>query len=716
MLSSFQTSFWGNVHTQSLLKLEVVVREEDIGAVLLFLGRMNVAHSINVSEELDQFNGLVEPYEIPCEVINHSSNIFKRINQLIKKLELEPLTLAEEVSLPPRKTLKEILDTIEQDLSEVEERSQTFIESLNLTSDLAQKIDHTLHAWGVAPKQIKEVSPVSRRSPQETILACRGRFSEVKNRFEKTEEAVDRCSSLLSRIEGVSENLDSEIPKESVKKVSFPPDEEFLKSIAQLLSELENSLKVYEGKEALIQEVSPLKATIVKIMDQIPEAKQNLINQMLKLRSLVESARHAIKTDPELQTIHHDLSTLYEEAREVAELINVEKKMGRCANTVVFEAWVPASYFHEVAGGIEKITNGECVVEGDPPSEEGEMPTMVTHVPKIFEAFEKMTFALGYPSYGEINPVWFMVVTFPLLFGIMFADVGQGAILLIAGVALAYVREKVDIEEVGDIPSYLLMSSGLLLLCGISAIAFGFLFGEFFGPSGVLQPITLIEIGPFQIGGFDPIHNPLGMLRFSILLGVVLLSLGLVLRVVNHVRKRKVSSALIAACWLWLLLGGFFMWIYWGGISNITRWFGEGLFMFLGLTVLPAGLIAGITIAWKGVMEGIELSIEILLESLDHTISFSRLAALSLTHAALNRMFLIIAGVETGGFTLKSIPILAVGTILALGIEGVIIFVHTLRLQWVELLPEFYSAQGFTFKPLQIKSNKIMKCKCEGTE
>jgi V/A-type H+-transporting ATPase subunit I len=104
-------------------------------------------------------------------------------------------------------------------------------------------------------------------------------------------------------------------------------------------------------------------------------------------------------------------------------------------------------------------------------------------------------------------------------------------------------------------------------------------------------------------------------------------------------------------------------------------------------------------------MGGIQFSIEILIESLDHTISFGRLAALSLTHSALNYMFLILGGVEHSNFTLQAIPMVIVGSILALTIEGLIIFVHTLRLHWVEWLPGFYSGKGIPFKPINLNNN-----------
>jgi len=488
-----------------------------------------------------------------------------------------------------------------------------------------------------------------------------------------------------------------------VQKVPFPPDEKFLTFIELRLSEIEKSLTENKPKVSLIEELLAMKSTMMHVMEQLSEGKIGLLKQTLELRRHVNMVSLAIKTIPELRTIHLELSSLRDMALEVDELIKVENNMGRCVTTVFFEAWVPKTHLEEVTEGIRKITKGKCIIEEEPPSTEDQVPTVIKPVPRLLEAFEKLTFSLGYPRSEEISPVWLMAITFPLLFGIMFADVGQGAILLAVGIILVYFRGKVDIKKVGDIMRYFLFAGGLFILCGISAMFFGVLFGEFFGPSGVLHPITLITIGPFQIGGFDPMHEPLSMLRFAIFVGVTLLSLGLVLRVVNDVRKKHLKPALISSCWIWLLLGGFFMWIYWGGISNITLWFAEGTLMFLGLIVSPAVFICIITATSGSIMEGIDFSIEVLIESLDHTISFSRLAALFLTHTALNYMFLIIAGVENGVFPLQSIPIIMLGSILALTIEGLVVFVHCLRLHWVELLPEFYSGKGIPFKPFKVK-------------
>jgi len=672
---------------------------------LLFLGKMGVAQSIDANGEKDSFEGLLEEYIVPCEITAQHSDIITRVNRKLADLELKPEELIDKAPLPSKTTLKEILAEMEQKLSEIENRSKPFIETINLASTLARKIDQKLHVWKINSKKlvIKNNISFSEKSPQEMLLEAERKLSEIESRLEEINKTSIKCSSVLSRIQHLTKNLKVKMKEFSVEQVPFPPGEKFLAFIELRLSEIGKSSTVKKPGDSLVKELLTIKATLTHVMERVPEEKANLIKQTLELRSLAGGVSQSIKTTPELRAIHSDLSSLREMSLEVDELIKVENNMARCATTVFLEAWVPKRHLGEVTEGIKKITQGKCIIEEEQPNIDDPVPTMIKPVPRLLEAFEKLTFSLGYPRPEEVNPVFIMAITFPLLFGIMFADVGQGAILLVVGVILLYFRGKVDMKKVGDIMRYFMFAGGLFVFCGISAIIFGVLFGEFFGPSGVLHPITLITIGPFQIGGFDPMHEPLSMLRFAIFVGVMLLSLGLVLRVVNNIRKQSFKLAFISSCWLWLLLGGFFMWIYWGGISNITIWFADGSLMFLGLMAFPALLICIITATSGSIMEGIDFSIEVLIESLDHTISFTRLAALFLTHTALNYMFLIIAGVENGVFPLQSIPIIMLGSILALSIEGLVIFVHALRLHWVELLPEFYSGKGIPFKPFKVK-------------
>jgi len=666
---------------------------------------MGVAHCIDVHDELELFDGLLEQFEVPCEIVNRPSNILKRVDQILEGLEIKPEELIDGELLPTEKTIEEILTEVEQKLSEIEGRSKPLIETLISSSNLIRKIDQMLSAWKIHPKKLLvENTSLPEESTEEVLLKAEQKLSDIERRFKEMVEISARCSIVLSEISQLSKSLKVKITEVPIGEVSFPPDEKFLEFVERTLLEIDESSKtINENRKSHIRQLMTMKTTISKIMEQIPEVKADLMKQTLELRSLADLVRQSTKAKPEFEAIHSDLLSLRAITRELEEVVKVENNMGSCATTVYLEAWVPKHCLIKVTDGIKKITKGKCIIKEEPPKPEDTVPTIIKPVPRFFEAFEKLTFSLGYPRPEEINPVYLMAITFPFLFGIMFADVGQGAILLTVGIILLYFRGKVDINKVGDILRYFLFAGGLFILCGTSAIFFGFLFGEFFGPSGVLHPIMLITIGPFQIGGFDPMHEPLNMLRFAIFVGVIILSLGLVLRVVNNIKKHRLKLAFISSCWIWLLLGGFFMWVYWGGISNITRWFAEGNLMLLGLIALPALLICIVTATSGSIMEGIDFSIEVLIESLDHTISFSRLAALFLTHTALNYMFLIIAGVENGAFTLQSIPIIMVGSILALSIEGLVIFVHCLRLHWVELFPEFYSGKGIPYKPLKVK-------------
>ena len=384
------------------------------------------------------------------------------------------------------------------------------------------------------------------------------------------------------------------------------------------------------------------------------------------------------------------------------QIMQAEEKLARTARTVYFEAWVPDEHVKQAVDLINKSALGQCVVTDQLPAEGEKAPILLKPVPSFLAAFERLVYAFGYPSSGDINPVIILAFTFPILFGIMFADVGQGLLFVAIGILLTLAKRKVRMDKVGDIIKYLFIGSEMFILLGISATFFGFVFGEFFGPSGLIHPISLGQIGPFRIGGFEPTQEPMEMLRFAILVGALHLALGLILRFVNEIRHRHYRLAPVPIFWLWLLFGGLEMWASYGGISNISKWFSVGIFMMMALIMLPLTLILVFTGLAEGFTEGVGFSVEVFAETLSHTMSYGRLMALGLIHSAMNYLFLVLGGVEHGNFPLGSIPIIAVGTMLVLIIEGLVVFVHTLRLHWVEWFSKFHSGEGIAFKPFQL--------------
>jgi vacuolar-type H+-ATPase subunit I/STV1 len=680
--------------------MKVIVLKNDLESAWLFLGRKGIAQAIEVNLEAGEYCTVLEKNGDSCGVGCQILDLQTRSNRLIEKLDLKEEILTGEAFISEHKNVHDLIVEIETKLSTIEESSKPYVVALNTSSFLRKRIDQKLDALKIKRRKNRSQKSDFTALPTQEILKIEQKLTDIEQEYENTLRTSALCLNLLQKINRVSISSGVKIPIIPVESVTSLPDEKALGLLDQSVSATKSSTT---NKDSIINELAPVKSTITKILEQIPKIQGALTRQLLEISDSLSMVRNAIKTNTEFGKFHFEIVSIQETLKEIDEIIKIQNQTGVCGPTAYFEAWVPKIKIEEISNELKELTKNKVIIEIEKPSDEEVAPTILKPAPRLLEAFEKLTFSLGYPRPDEINPVFIMAITFPLLFGIMFADVGQGAIILVAGLLLTLIKGRVDLKKVGEIPRYFLVASGLLIFCGISAIFFGFLFGDFFGPSGVLQPILLLTIGPFKIGGFDPLHEPLTLLRFAILIGIIILSIGLVLRVVNNIRENRFKPALISTFWLWLLLGGFSMWIYWGGISNLTLWFTDGLVMFAGLMGLPTLLIFIVSATSGGIMEGIDFSIEVLLETLDHTISFTRLAALFLTHAALNQMFLIIAGVENGIFTLQSIPILMLGTFLALSIEGLIIFVHTLRLHWIELLPEFYSGKGILFKPLKVK-------------
>lgn len=560
-------------------------------------------------------------------------------------------------------------------------------------------------------------------SPYEISTEVTGRSSTL----------LSRISNSLSKIDELLKSIGAEIEKVSSEKASLSRKrtEDVLDEIEQKVTNLEQKLSLEEARLAKIStnfkerqnlhnkiktlidssEKTQLEIELQELEKQITESK-NAVRKELSLHRIlaimdkraIELEKQIVEIKPLLGKIREDLLTIEESTQMERSLIEQKSQFARTAKTVYFEAYVPSLHIDMAIIKIKEATEGNCIVSEEDPSHTEKVPTILKPTPSYLKAFEKLTFAFGYPSGSEVNPVQIEAITFPILFGIMFADVGQGILLVLFGILFTIFKRKINLEEVSDIIRYILEGSEMFVLWGISTIFFGFLFGEFFGPSGFIHPVSLGKFGPFYIGGFEPMSEPMKMLRLSVLIGVVHLSIGLIIRSVNEIKIRHYRHLSIPICWLWLLWGGFFMWSYWGGISNISKWFAEGLYMLGGIILLPLILLILFMGIAEGFMEGLGFGVEVFAETLSHTMSYCRLMALGLVHGVMNYLFLVLGGVEHGIFPLSSIPIIAIGTILVMIIEGLVVFVHTLRLHWVEWFSKFYHGEGIPYKPFKLKN------------
>jgi len=342
--------------------------------------------------------------------------------------------------------------------------------------------------------------------------------------------------------------------------------------------------------------------------------------------------------------------------------------------------WVPASDEYQLTRAVEKATKGNCEISFSDPEPGEQVPSLLRHH-RFLRPFEKLVQSFGVPSYNEIDPTWFMVFSFMLVFCFMFADVGHGLVLASVGVAAYLLAGRAAKSE--GIIRYILESGGLLIVCGISGAIGGLLLGEFFGyhvsflPSKVSLPEPLRIVLPFR-----PIDNPMKMFRLALLVGAMDISFGLALNIVNKLIAHKFRAAFYEGiCWLWFY------------VALMYSVFRHGLNL-LALTADPImlwGILMPMSLMLSGKLglerlEGLVSFVDAMISTVSNTVSYLRILALALAHSIVSSLIL-----EVGGHS----PLVAVvGSLPAIALEGLIVFIHSTRLMWVEWFSKFYHGAG----------------------
>ena len=384
-------------------------------------------------------------------------------------------------------------------------------------------------------------------------------------------------------------------------------------------------------------------------------------------------------------------------------LLEAEQLFPRTDVTVLITGWVPASEEPEIERRLRAATGGRCAVEVTKPAAqaEAEVPVLLRH-PRLLRPFEMLVAGYGLPLYRELEPTLFAAITYILMFGIMFGDVGHGAVLAAAG-GIA--------RKVGKTPKT--RDGGILVaLAGISSVVFGALYGSYFGIEG-LRRYALWR---------DPLEgDPMSLMYTAMGIGVVIISIGVILNIINRFRRGDLVGGFLDK---FGVAGALF---YWGVLALLLKYaaFRErgliGPVVVLVIVVPLVGLALKEPIAYalsrraghtphaenllQAVTESLVEVFEAVLSYMANTISFVRLAAYAMSHAAiLMATFLMAAEVQKvsmGGGALSVLVIIA-GNLVAILLEGVIAAVQALRLEYYEFFGKFYSGSGQAFRPFRL--------------
>ena len=328
--------------------------------------------------------------------------------------------------------------------------------------------------------------------------------------------------------------------------------------------------------------------------------------------------------------------------------------------------------------------------------------------------FETLTKMYGTPAYSEVDPTPFLALTFPLLFGLMFGDIGHGMVLMISGILGAIIfRKKKGLRNF----------SWIIFYCGIGAAFSGFLYGEFFGSEkffGIeLKRVSffLPLLGPVNL--YDPIHNIMAVFMFTLFIGVVHINLGWVIQFINYWKQKKrflaITDSLIK---IGFITGGAIL-IFQYGI-NIQRWltFPYPILMVIipGILLIilkPVGGLIGISYlkqhSFGALMgEGTVETFETALSVLSNVASYIRLLALALVHIALMIAIQTMINLIQGeGVLLEVLRLVGLifGNIVVILLEGILAFINAIRLHFYEFFFKFYQGSGTEFFPFYLDNN-----------
>jgi V/A-type H+-transporting ATPase subunit I len=406
-----------------------------------------------------------------------------------------------------------------------------------------------------------------------------------------------------------------------------------------------------------------------------PEAVKTRLNQR---REAVEQA--ARELDQQVDAWGEASREALEKAACVLHLASPYVALGDAArhrgDLSRLQGWVPAEDISLLEQALrEKLTSPFVIEARNPlPEERSLVPSVMRHS-KLLRPFSLLVTQYGVPRYGEVNPTHLFALTYILMFGMMFGDVGHGAVILVTALALH--------RKLGSFTTF-------GIAAGLSSILFGFLYGSIFGYEHVLHALWIA-----------PLTDPLYMLTVALLWGIGFISLVTLLNIINHLAQGDRNGALFADNGLLSLLlyagllGTGYSFYTSGSVSAF--WASLALLSLVG--IFAHKLIEQEAPIGERILVAFIETFETITGFVSNTLSFLRVAAFSLNHVALAIAVFTLANMmgETGHWIT-----VVLGNVFILVLEGLIVAIQVLRLEFYEGFSRFYSGDGKAFKPLTL--------------
>ncbi|BCK87413.1 hypothetical protein MIZ01_1191 [Sideroxyarcus emersonii] len=405
------------------------------------------------------------------------------------------------------------------------------------------------------------------------------------------------------------------------------------------------------------------------------EVRQELIQRMARLEQ--QQAELQRSTDAAQSQLRDRLLDAGQQLARAAPFAELAVLMRGRGNLVMVSGWIPKGRAAQLHAMLEHRFGDRFVLHArDPiPQEHMRVPSLISHH-RWLRPFASLVLNYGVPRYDEIDPTVLFALSYVLMFGMMFGDVGQGATIALAG---ALLRRRLG------------QYAALAVAAGISSAFFGLLYGSVFGFEQLLPALWM-----------PPLSDPLRMLGVALGWGIGFIVLATALTIRNRIAAGRMREALLdshGAAGLSLYLG-----LVFAGYRYATAGtFGIATLLLvcssLGMIIAHSWQHSSGAATWERILIALMEGFETVMGYVSNTLSFLRLAAFSLNHVALTiAIFTIGSMMHATGYWVSVV----LGNIFILLLEGGIVAIQTLRLEYYEGFSRFFSGDGRAFRPLTL--------------
>lgn len=645
--------------------------EEHLIKVMEIIAESEVAHFISVNN-ISGNNGL-EKIDL-SNLRSKLSSCMERLERILSAFPTEmKLSLDRQVTISP----EEVVERAEKFLSQLEYETSSIITQLDIIDNEVEELDAL--SWKLSPLEDLEVSIEQLRNTKFLYVEIGTIHGDSYERFVQAIDQMPNFLSIGSLMDGVypiivgtpiqhKKGLSAALEAANFSKSEIPED--ITGNIEDALQSVE--VEIWRRREEKVDLQLELQSIKQERQDMLEWTYTNLIAN----QTVLEAMENIVETD----------------------------------NTYMIPCYVPSENVDDLEDAIEEDFDNGVLLKASEPVEayqtkdetnrvsSATVPTKLKH-PKFLRPFEILVNNFGYPSYSDIDPTIFAAIGFLAMFGIMFADLGHGAVLFISGLIGGwYLSGSKSLKEI----------TRLIMACGASAMLFGLLFGHTFG-----KPlIDALWFAP-ELHEAASINR---LLRLGVAVGVVMLSLGVFLNVIRAFRARDFQKAIAGkwgVCSLLFYWTALFIFVYRNYVTQFISQFWV-LALLLSAILLPILLWSPVSYLFRKHDEdkgGIGLEIiessfhlfELVIGYLANTMSYIRVAAFYLSHAglmvavyALNEQFEMATWI--------SLPSIVAENIFVIVLEGLIVTIQCLRLEYYEFFSKFFSGSGIKYKPLVLKS------------